>query len=40
MVATAESRKRFIDWNIQFIEKYNTDGVDIGNHGYVLKEGA
>ncbi|CAO3687683.1 hypothetical protein G6F70_001222 [Rhizopus microsporus] len=29
MVATAESRKKFIDWNIEFIEKYNTDGVDI-----------
>lgn len=29
MVATAERRKQFIDWNLQFIEKYNTDGVDL-----------
>lgn len=30
MVATADSRKAFIDWNLDFISKYNTDGVDIG----------
>ncbi|KAF7722440.1 hypothetical protein EC973_003142 [Apophysomyces ossiformis] len=29
MVATAESRKRFIDWNLEFIDRYKTDGVDI-----------
>lgn len=29
MVATAESRKKFIEWNVNFIEKYNTDGVDL-----------
>ncbi|KAK4521768.1 COPII subunit [Mucor velutinosus] len=29
MVATASSRKKFIDWNLDFIEKYKTDGVDI-----------
>lgn len=30
MVATAAGRKKFIDWNLDFIEKYQTDGVDIG----------
>jgi GH18 family chitinase len=30
MVAQAEYRKKFIDWNLNFISKYNTDGVDIG----------
>jgi chitinase len=30
MVAQPESRKKFIDWNLDFIEKYGTDGVDIG----------
>lgn len=30
MVAMAEHRKKFIDWNLNFISKYNTDGVDIG----------
>ncbi|KAL9556860.1 hypothetical protein MBANPS3_001682 [Mucor bainieri] len=29
MVATASGRKNFIDWNLDFIEKYKTDGVDI-----------
>lgn len=29
MVASAESRKKFIDWNLNFIQKYETDGVDI-----------
>lgn len=29
MVATADSRKNFIDWNLNFIEKYSTDGVDL-----------
>ncbi|OAD09139.1 glycoside hydrolase family 18 protein, partial [Mucor lusitanicus CBS 277.49] len=29
MVATAAGRKKFIDWNLDFIEKYQTDGVDI-----------
>ncbi|EPB85064.1 hypothetical protein HMPREF1544_08193 [Mucor circinelloides 1006PhL] len=29
MVASASSRKKFIDWNLDFIEKYKTDGVDI-----------
>ncbi|KAI8376068.1 glycoside hydrolase [Radiomyces spectabilis] len=29
MVASKQARKKFIDWNIQFIDKYNTDGVDI-----------
>ncbi|KAI8575804.1 hypothetical protein K450DRAFT_284029 [Umbelopsis ramanniana AG] len=29
MVAKAENRKKFIDWNLNFISKYNTDGVDI-----------
>src|ERR1700730_1220260 len=30
MVSTADTRKNFIDWNVDFITKYNTDGVDIG----------
>ena len=30
MVATKASRQKFIDWNINFIERYKTDGVDIG----------
>lgn len=29
MVASPLSRKQFIDWNLEFIEKYNTDGVDL-----------
>ncbi|KAI8878202.1 glycoside hydrolase family 18 protein [Backusella circina FSU 941] len=29
MVSQPESRKKFIDWNLDFIEKYGTDGVDI-----------
>ncbi|KAI8100104.1 glycosyl hydrolases family 18-domain-containing protein [Halteromyces radiatus] len=29
MVASPVLRKRFIDWNLDFIEQYNTDGVDI-----------
>ena len=29
MVASALDRKKFIDWNLDFIEKYETDGVDI-----------
>lgn len=29
MVASPESRKKFIDWNLDFIQKYNTDGVDL-----------
>ncbi|CAO3596496.1 unnamed protein product [Absidia cylindrospora] len=29
MVASPDLRKRFIDWNLDFVEKYNTDGVDI-----------
>ncbi|KAL0077029.1 glycoside hydrolase [Phycomyces blakesleeanus] len=29
MVTTHEGRKKFIDWNLDFIKKYNTDGVDI-----------
>ncbi|ORX51584.1 glycoside hydrolase, partial [Hesseltinella vesiculosa] len=29
MVASPDLRKRFIDWNLDFIQKYNTDGVDI-----------
>ncbi|ORZ08325.1 glycoside hydrolase [Absidia repens] len=29
MVASPDLRKRFVDWNLNFIEKYNTDGVDI-----------
>ncbi|KAG0172613.1 hypothetical protein DFQ28_010185 [Apophysomyces sp. BC1034] len=29
MVATAKSRQEFIDWNLNFMAKYNTDGVDI-----------
>ncbi|KAJ3291887.1 hypothetical protein HK104_005727 [Borealophlyctis nickersoniae] len=29
MVKSASSRKTFIDWNVDFIKKYNTDGVDI-----------
>jgi hypothetical protein len=31
MAADASSRKEFIDWNIDQISKYGTDGVDIGN---------
>lgn len=30
MAADASSRKEFIDWNIEQISKYDTDGVDIG----------
>ncbi|KAI7869672.1 glycoside hydrolase [Spinellus fusiger] len=29
MVASVDGRKRFIDWNLNFIRKYSTDGVDI-----------
>lgn len=29
MVASPQSRKAFIDWNLDFIEKYHTDGVDL-----------
>ncbi|EIE85542.1 hypothetical protein RO3G_10252 [Rhizopus delemar RA 99-880] len=29
MVASKESRRNFINWNVEFMEKYNTDGVDI-----------
>ncbi|ORY96657.1 glycosyl hydrolases family 18-domain-containing protein [Syncephalastrum racemosum] len=29
MVASPESRKNFIDWNMDFIRDYETDGVDI-----------
>lgn len=34
MVASASSRKKFIDWNLDFIEKYKTDGVDIGRQAF------
>ncbi|KAG1437381.1 hypothetical protein G6F56_013136 [Rhizopus delemar] len=30
MVASKASRAKFIQWNINFIEQYKTDGVDIG----------
>ena len=30
MVASPESRKAFIDWNLNFITTYGTDGVDLG----------
>lgn len=30
MVASPEARQRFIDWNVNFIRDYGTDGVDIG----------
>ena len=30
MVASPEARRRFIDWNVNFIRDYGTDGVDIG----------
>jgi chitinase len=36
MVASPELRKHFIDWNLDFIEKYNTDGVDIGKSPFVM----
>ncbi|KAI8337310.1 glycoside hydrolase superfamily, partial [Blakeslea trispora] len=29
MAASADSRSKFINWNVDFIKKYNTDGVDI-----------
>lgn len=29
MVASPESRKKFIDWNLNFIDTYQTDGVDL-----------
>ncbi|KAI9488066.1 glycosyl hydrolases family 18-domain-containing protein [Zychaea mexicana] len=29
MVASADARKAFIDWNLNFIETYQTDGVDL-----------
>ncbi|KAI9254377.1 glycoside hydrolase [Helicostylum pulchrum] len=29
MVASPQSRKAFIDWNLNFIDKYHTDGVDL-----------
>lgn len=34
MVADPSSRKQFIDWNLDFIEKYGTDGVDIGKWAF------
>ncbi|KAL1918975.1 uncharacterized protein VTP21DRAFT_2356 [Calcarisporiella thermophila] len=39
MVKSAQSRKKFIDWNINFIKKYGTDGVDI-DWEYPGREGA
>ncbi|KAI8326751.1 glycoside hydrolase superfamily [Choanephora cucurbitarum] len=29
MAASASSRKSFVQWNIDFVKKFNTDGVDI-----------
>lgn len=29
MVATAESRKKFINWSMDFVEKYDIDGIDL-----------
>ncbi|KAI9243398.1 glycoside hydrolase [Phascolomyces articulosus] len=29
MVASSDARKAFIDWNLDFIEEYGTDGVDL-----------
>lgn len=31
MASSASSRKEFIDWNVEQVTKYKTDGVDIGN---------
>jgi chitinase len=31
MASSASSRKEFIDWNVEQIAKYKTDGVDIGS---------
>lgn len=29
MAASQSNRKAWIDWNVNFIKQYNTDGVDI-----------
>ncbi|OBZ85782.1 Chitinase A1 [Choanephora cucurbitarum] len=39
MVSRPESRKNFIQWNLDFIQKYNTDGVDI-DWEYPARQGA
>ncbi|KAI9299531.1 glycoside hydrolase superfamily [Cunninghamella echinulata] len=31
MVASSQQRQKFIQWHIDFIQKYKTDGIDIGN---------
>ena len=30
MVASPDARKAFIDWNLNFIDTYGTDGLDLG----------
>lgn len=35
MAADKDKRKKFIEWNLDFIEKYKTDGVDIGKLIYM-----
>ena len=32
MVSTAAGRDEFIKWNVQFVQQYGTDGVDLGMH--------
>lgn len=39
MVATPQTRKKFIDWNLQFIQDYDTDGVDIGMRNLFFRVG-
>ena len=32
MASTAANRAQFIAWNINFIQTYGTDGVDLGTY--------
>ncbi|KAI8376995.1 glycosyl hydrolases family 18-domain-containing protein [Blakeslea trispora] len=39
MVSSSASRKKFIRWNLDFIKKYDTDGIDL-DWEYPAKQGA
>jgi GH18 family chitinase len=32
MASTSANRAQFIQWNVNFIQQYGTDGVDLGMH--------
>jgi GH18 family chitinase len=36
MASSSANRAQFIQWNVNFIQQYGTDGVDLGMHCEVL----